>query len=67
MGHLLGIVPTNCTHCFLLANAGILSRAPAQGDNAAIGLDWVSVDQWTETVRTHEQIIGLGTETGFEH
>lgn len=52
---------------FLLANAGILSCAPAQGDNATVGLDWVSADQWTETVKTHEQIIGLGTETSFEH
>lgn len=66
-GHLLSIVSTNYTHYFSLANAGILSCAPALRDNAAIGLDSVSVDILYSKSEGCKQNIFLGTETSFEH
>lgn len=65
--HLLSIVPTNYTHYFSLANAGILSCAPAHRNNATTGLDWVSVDLCTEIVKLCKENVCLGTETSFEH
>jgi len=64
---LLSVIPTNYTHYFSLANAGILSYVPAQRDNAAIGLDWVSVDICAEIEKLCKQNVCLGTEIIFEH
>lgn len=66
-GHLLSIVPTNYAHYFSLANAGILSCAPALRDNAAIGLDNVSVDILCSNSEGCKQNIFLGPETSFEY
>lgn len=66
-GHLLSIVPTNYTHYFSIANAGILNCAPAPRDNAAIGLDSVSVDILCSKSEGCKQNIFLGTETNFDH